>query len=484
MKDSPKNPALLVRISDDRADDRAGVGRQESDTRALAKRLGWGAGELFVENDTSAFKRKAVTLPDGSTGLRVFRPEFRRLLEAISLGQVDGLIAYHLDRVARDPRDLEDLIDVVEQTRIPVDSVTGSLRLASDADITMARIGVAIANQSSRDASRRIRRKQDELAESGSYSGGGARRYGYERDGMTVIPEEADVLRYAARRVIEGASVTAIGRELDEQGHRPVKAARWSSKTLSDQLRSARVAGLRKHRGEIVGEAAWPAILERDTWEHVQVALNARRTHDSRRELVHWLSGLLFCGLCGKAMPANFVREGAHRYWCHSGYGRGGCGRIAIQGNGAEGEAHRQIVEYLTRPDVAERLSEVTSRRGADRARVDLAADEHQLRDLSRMWAEKAITLDEYAEARRIIQARIDGARAVQMAQIPETARKVISADRPGEAFAALDPFRKREAARVLLASLGFKGWKVDPHDASKARRFDPSRMDLAEAEK
>ncbi|GAA0986902.1 hypothetical protein ENKNEFLB_01937 [Nocardioides aquaticus] len=484
MKNTPKNPALLVRISDDKAEDRAGVGRQEADTRALAVRLGWGTGEVFVENDTSAFKRRAVTLPDGSTGLRVFRPEFRRLLDAITVGQVDGLIAYHLDRVARDPRDLEDLIDAVELTRIPVDSVTGSLRLASDADITMARIGVAIANQSSRDASRRIRRKMDELAEAGTYSGGGARRYGYEPDGMTVRPDEAEVLRYAAHRVLEGASVTAVGRELDEQGHRPVKAQRWSSKTLGDQLRSARVAGLRVHRGEIVGEAAWPAILERDTWEQVLVALNSRRTYDNRRELAHWLGGLLFCDRCGHALQANFVREGVHRYWCHSGHRRGGCGRIAIQGEGAEREAERQVVEYLSRPDVAERLAEVTSRRGADRARTDLAADEHQLRDLSRMWAEKAITLDEYAEARKIIQARIDGAKAVQMAQVPEAARKVLAAADPAAAFRSLNPTRKRETARVLLASLGYKGWKVEPHDASKARRFDPSRMALMEVDR
>src|SRR5690348_2947507 len=103
----PIRAAILVRISDDRAGDAAGVGRQEKDARALAKRLGWRVGEVFVENDTSAFKRRTVTLPDGSTALRVHRPEFRRLLELMHLGQVDGLIAYDLDRVARDPRDLE-----------------------------------------------------------------------------------------------------------------------------------------------------------------------------------------------------------------------------------------------------------------------------------------------------------------------------------------------------------------------------------------
>lgn len=482
MKDTPKNAALLVRISDDRDGEGAGVGRQERDSCTLADRLGWTIGPVFTENDTSAYKRRTVTLPDGSTGLRVHRPQFRALLDAIRLGQVDGLIAYHLDRVARDPRDLEDLIDVVEHTRLPVESVTGSLRLASDADITMARIGVAIANQSSRDASRRIRRKQDEMAEQGIYSGGGARRYGYERDGVTVKEDEAEVLRYAAQRVLDGVSVNALCKELDEQGHRPVKAERWSSRALTDQLRSARVAGLRKHRGEIVGPAQWPAILDRDTWEAVQATLAGRRANVTRRALEHWLNDVLICGRCGLGMKFHSQPEDRSRYWClKSRHRPEGCGRIAIRASGAEAEAERQIVAYLSREDVLQSLADVTSRRGAESARADLAADEQQLRDLSRLWAEKAITLDEYAEARTIIKARIDGAKAVQLAQVPESARKVLAAKDPAAAWVDLPAVPKRETALLLLHSRGFRGWEVTPHDPTKARRFDPTRMVLTE---
>src|SRR3954468_24036692 len=98
-KVKPTHASLLVRISDDRAGEAAGVGRQEADARTLASRLGWEVGEVFVENDTSAFKRRKVLLPDGATAMRVERPEFRRLLAALSDGEADGLIAYHLDRV-------------------------------------------------------------------------------------------------------------------------------------------------------------------------------------------------------------------------------------------------------------------------------------------------------------------------------------------------------------------------------------------------
>lgn len=475
----PQRAALLVRISEDREQTEAGVSRQEQDARALAERLGWRVVEVFVENDTSAYKRRQVTLPDGSTALRVVRPEFRRLLDAVSVGAVDGLIAYHLDRVARDPRDLEDLIDVVEQTRIPVESVTGSLRLATDTDITVARIGVAIANQSSRDASRRIKRKHDQLAEQGAFGGGGARRYGYERDGVTVREDEAAVIRYAARRMLAGSSVAGLARELDEQGHRPVKADRWSSRSLADVLKSARIAGMRVHRGKVVGEAAWPAILPRETWDELQVVMAGRSAGAVRRDLRYWLSGLLVCGLCGYRLEGQFAGEGRHRYWCAKTRRSDGCGGIAIQGNAADAEITRQVLAYLTQPGVRAAIGTAVSTDGAARARTDLADDVEQLRELSRMWAEKAITLAEYAEARKVIQARIDGAQAAQIARVPLATRTVLLAPDPAAAWEALTPTSRRDAARTLIEALGYVGWEVAPHDRRKARRFDPERLTL-----
>lgn len=480
--DTPRNAALLLRISDDRAGDAAGVGRQELDGRRHAERLGWEVGEVFIENDTSAFKRRTVTLPDGSTAQRVVRPEFRRLLEAMAHGEIDGLIAYHLDRVARDPRDLEDLIDVVESTGIPVESVTGSLRLSSDADITMARIGVAIANQSSRDTRRRIKRKHEELAEQGKYGGGGARRFGFEADGVTVREPEAETLRWAAARVLEGWTVSRVARELDAQGVRPVKAARWASRSLTDQLRSPRVAGMRVHRGEVVGPAAWEPILDRDTWEAVVATLAARANGKVQPRLRRWLNGVLFCGLCGHGLSGNStVGGGRHRYWC-SHYRGDGCGKITVDGAGAEAEVSRQVLEYLSRADVVASLASASSSAGQSRARSDIAEDEKQLKELSRMWAEKRITLAEYAEAREIIKERIEQARAVTMSRVPVELRKVFAAQDPAEAWERLDPHGKRDLVRLLLGTGGYVGWTVAPADLSKPRQFDPARLSLRPA--
>lgn len=468
---------ILVRISDDREGSAAGVGRQEADARALADRLGWTVVEVFTENDTSAFKRRRVAKADGTTEMRVDRPEFRRMLALVDSGQIDGLVAYHLDRVARDPRDLEDLIDIVERSRIPVESVTGSLRLATDSDITMARIGVAIANQSSRDASRRIRRKHEDLASEGRYNGGGARRYGYERDGMTVREDEAKVIRLAAARVLAGESVNAICRDFDSQLVLPVKAQKWSSRALADILRSPRIAGLRVHHGEVVGEAAWPAIVDRSTHEALVATLHARANGKKKPTLQRWLNALLWCGRCGHPLSGHTMGERGYRYWCNP--QRGGCGGIAISGPKVEAHVEGEVVAYLKRPDVVAALAKGQTSRAAEATRSDIADDEKQLKQLAGMWADKRITLDEYATARDVIAQRLADAKSSLLAVVPQHVRHVLTAADHADAWSRLTPAARRDVAQTILTAQGFKGWKVAPADLTKPRRFDPDRLTL-----
>ncbi|WP_079177082.1 recombinase family protein [Streptomyces sp. MUSC 14] len=53
-----------------------------------------------------------MTRTDGSVDCVVVRPEFRRLLADLASGVIDGVIFYDLDSLVRQPRDLEDLIDL------------------------------------------------------------------------------------------------------------------------------------------------------------------------------------------------------------------------------------------------------------------------------------------------------------------------------------------------------------------------------------
>jgi DNA invertase Pin-like site-specific DNA recombinase len=473
----PENAILLVRISDDKAKDAHGVANQESNGRRYAAGLNWGIGRVIVENDTSAFKRKKIRLPDGRHELRTVRPGFRQALDLLISGVHDGLLAIDLDRAARDPRDLEDLIDVVESRtpRIPVESVSGSLRLANDSDITMARVMVAIANKASRDTSRRLKDHQVGLAEKGMPSGGGHRAYGYERDGTTVIDHEATVIDWMADRILDEDdpwSLSRIARDLTERGIPTATGLReWSAKSVSSILAGPRVAGLRRYQKKIAGEAAWPAILEREKWERVCAALSSRAHGKRSNQLRRWLTGVLVCGRCGHHLTgAHDNQPGKHRYWCMP--SKGGCGKIVISAEHSEAEVEAQILEFCATRSNLSRLAASQEHVDVAKIRRELAEDEAQLKELAAEWAHKRMTLGAYREARDIIGTRIERAQSLLLVTAPRAVRRILQS---GDVVATWREFTPGDKRDLVLAFV--RGYRVLPYAASGPRRFDPDRL-------
>lgn len=483
----PTRAVLLVRISDDKAQDAKGVARQEEDGRHLADRLGWTIAEVVIENDTSAYKRRMIKLPDGSTGLRTVRPGFRAVLDKLTSGERDGLLAYDLDRTARDPRDLEDLIDVVESRRphIPVESVSGSLRLANDADITMARVMVAIANKSSRDTARRVSRKHEELAKEGKWNGGGFRGYGFSTDGHKVVPEEAAILVEIADRILGewngwtdeqraaigpevGESLHSIAEDLERRAIPSATGAPWSGRSVGSVIVKSSVAGLRSYKGEVVGKAVWDPIIPEDKWRRVTERLTMR-AGTSDLTLQRWLNGALHCSLCGHTIEGTHG-NGGPRYWCTP--RRGGCGKIAVKASFVEDEVERQMLDLLAKPRILEQLRHAADTEATDVARQELAEDEDQLKQLAKMWASKELGFAEYKEARSIIEARVKESRALLVSRAPRVLRSLLAGD-VQNGWRGLAPVDKREVLLALLPS----GYKVLPHDRSHGNKFNPARL-------
>jgi DNA invertase Pin-like site-specific DNA recombinase len=328
---------LYLRLSDFRDDSDSFDGRERK-LRAEADRLGWAVSRLVIENDlagngdrrrpASAFKRKAVRDAQGKiTGYRVFRPGFQSVIADLRHGRVSAVLAEDLDRVARDPRDLEDLIDACAERGASARSLSGSLTLTdggTDGEITMARVMVTMGNKSSRDTARRVAASRERLAEKGTSGkgqyGGGRRPFGYRPDpgaekyGRTliIVESEAAELRKAATAVLQGVSLKSLARDLREREVPTVTGAKWTPDTLRGCLLSHAVAGIAVHTAtirengeeprEVTTEhpASWPAILGRDTWQAVRDVLTdpGRTTHTGNEP--RWLvSGFGRCH-CGE----------------------------------------------------------------------------------------------------------------------------------------------------------------------------------------
>ena len=118
--------------------------------------------------------------------------------------------------------------------------------------------------------------------------------------------------------MLRGESIRSIAFDFNDRGIKPVAGGRWAGSTLRRVLVSPRIAGLREHNGEVVGEAAWPAIIDRATHDRLVGLLDdpSRRRENFGRPRVHPLVGLVYCASCGGKMTTAIAPRQGRGYGC------------------------------------------------------------------------------------------------------------------------------------------------------------------------
>ncbi|WP_432836164.1 recombinase family protein [Dactylosporangium sp. CA-092794] len=451
ITESPTLVDLYLRLSDAR-NEKGSFAEREAKLREHAQRRGWAVTRVVIENDempggsksASAFKRRRITLPDGRIKVRVYRPGFRSVLDDLAHGRAHALLAEDLDRVLRDPRDLEDLIDVCREHRVSADSLSGSLRFTNggtDAEHAMARVMVAMANKSSSDTARRVAAARERKATNGEW-GGGKRPYGFEADGVTVrkvvrlddgaIPDDdgetverelpskeivklhfsgeaAEIIR-AADALLGGVSMRALALDLRKRNVPTVKGTRWTAETLKDILVRPRNAGIVVYRPETQrrrggarkpagryytkdderGRAPWEPILDENTWRTLVAKLIDPNRQPGKPGPAHkWLGSGIYLCICGATMQV--LKKGdkvSPAYRCRE-TGSGAGARHTVRNvTAVDALVVDSIVEYLSQPEAANLLAAP-----AEQA-VDLAAVRRQIAG----WRQKLLT---YADDER-----------------------------------------------------------------------------------
>jgi DNA invertase Pin-like site-specific DNA recombinase len=388
--------AVYARISSD--DGTAlGVTRQVEDCRKLAADLGWQVVDEYVDNDLSAY-----------TGKR--RPAYQRMLEDVANGHLDAVVAYHADRLTRRPIELERFVETVTAAGVRhVRFVSGGELDPGNGDgLLVLRMLAAVAANESASKSRRVRRKLDEVAASGRPHGGSRRPFGYEDDRITIRPDEAEVIRQAVDRYLAGESLLSLCTWLNDAGVPTVAGGTWKSPTLRGLLRSGRIAGLREHRGEVVGPAVWKAIITPAKRDRVLARMAEAAVSPRRSPRRYLLSGLLRCHRCGHRLYSA-ARVDTRRYVCSSGPDHGGCGGTMVDAHHVEALIADAVLYRLDTPELAAALAgKAADDETASALSEQLAADRAQLDELAALFAERAITSREWLAARRPIEERIE----------------------------------------------------------------------------
>lgn len=390
--------AIYCRISQADDDDQTGVDRQERICREIAERRGLviNPAHVFVDNSRSAWSRKRK------------RPGWDRLLDDARDRSFRHIIAYHPDRLMRQPRDLEELLQVSDDQAITLHGEANRRDLSDPDDRFILRIEVAHACRSSDDTSRRLKSAMQDRARDGKPQGG-MRRFGYTKDGLTIVEDEAEIVREVFDRYLKGEGASPLAKDLTLRGIRTAGGKAWSAGTVRGLLDSRHVAGIRMHQGEEVGPGTWPAIIDAGVWAEVRARREFRSaTHKEAlskpRQRYYLLRGLVLCGRCGTLMSGTAKTAGP-AYQCNR-RGRNDekkCSR-AIVAPTLEDFVSDAAVKLLSELRVDGRLA---SSNLAEGVAEEVEDDQRQLAELNEMWTAKELSTAEYRKMRKEITDRI-----------------------------------------------------------------------------
>jgi site-specific DNA recombinase len=391
-----------------------------------------------------------------------------RLLDDLAAGVANAVIVWDLDRLHRRPKELEEFLELADQHHIALASVGGDVDLASPQGRLVARIKGAVARQEADQISRRVRRKFDQLAASGQVTNGGKRPYGYNRDRMTIVPQEATIVQEAAARVLAGESLHEIVRDLNSRAVPTVTGAAWSRVSVRTLLCSPRLAGLRQHRGVIVGPAAWPAILDRATWETVRARLTdpSRRPPGQANARKYLLSGILRCAVCEGPLHIHHPGHGGPGYACR----RRGCGKVRVN--------IAALDEFVTKLTLA-RLAKEGVRPVADQRDQDLdnqiAATEARLRQVAVEFADDPdVTPEQVREMTRRLRARLDDLRSRQADRLESDVLNGLDGPDLSELGPRLPLSRRRAIIGVAIGTV-----TIAPASRPGSPIFEPERIQV-----
>jgi len=311
------------------------------------------------------------------SGLALDRPILAQLRALIRNQEIDGLIAYTLDRLSRDPVHFIILQGELERAGIKLVLVTETID-SSDLGRLITYIKGYAAKLETEKIRERTTRGKLLRAEQGRQPGGRP-KYGYKLvDGRHVIePREAEIIRMVFDWLVrDGMSLRAIQHKLIRMGiptregkswwqratlyHMvidPIYTGRWyynkhmdaPAKTKSDGT----IQVLKPKEQWIPVEV--PAIISEETFEAAQRQL-ARNRELSRRNTKrqYLLSGLLTCGNCGFKLIARST-AGRSYYCCSSKSGNNRpklCFAKNIRGDSLETVVWDSVSRLLSQPQL------------------------------------------------------------------------------------------------------------------------------------
>jgi site-specific DNA recombinase len=313
--------AIYIRVStDEQATKGNSLVEQEERLRAYCKAMQWDDVDVYMD--------------DGYSAKDLNRPKLQELLARIKNKEYGMFVTTKIDRLCRNLLDLLTIVDNLDLYQCGYVSVGESFDTSTAAGRLSLQILGAFAEFERQRNRERVRDNLQSLAKKVKKA---ITRpcFGYDViDGQYVINEaEAEIVRQMTEWMLNGEGAHRVMRRLNDMGIKTKDGNSFTQDAVRKLMRRETLAGMfvynRRyvHKGKelirpenewIVVENHHTPIIDKETFEKLQLAMNARRTAYKQADNERWLlSGLVYCTHCGNKMVGRHRKKPSGKEYFH-----------------------------------------------------------------------------------------------------------------------------------------------------------------------
>jgi len=332
--DNSKRVVIYARVSSDRQDVDLSISAQLKALREYGARNGYSVVKEFVD--------------EAESGRSTARPAFR---EMISLARMkhhpfEMILVWKLSRFARNREDSIIYKSLLRKQGIQIVSINEPIEDTPTGRLMEGIIEVIDEFYSS-NLAQDITRGLRENASRGFFNGSRA-PFGYMRkkvkDGdksrntLEPDPNQVPIIQRIFNEIAGDKGLKEIAKGLNKDGILAPAGGKWGKqrlhKIMVNEVYTGRLVYGKRHTGKasknlppVIKDGAWPAIIDRQLFEKVQMTLASRApkvTHPRVTSSNYLLSGLIKCQKCGAAYIGYGAKSGRfHYYVCGTTYSKG-----------------------------------------------------------------------------------------------------------------------------------------------------------------
>lgn len=433
---------IYTRVSQDRAEGRSPA-EQKKEAEAFCQRKGWEVVDVITDS---------VGASRHSKGERTGWEDVKRRIEG---GTVDVLVTWEASRAQRDLAAYAELRDLCVSAGV-LWSYSGKTHDLSNVDDRFKTgLDALLAEREVDQTVERVNRAMRANAEAGRPHGrllDGYRRIYDDTTGAFVaqVPdgERAPVIRRIFDLYLSGHGIRPITRILNGEGVPTSTGKEWNDAQVRAVLVRPAYAGKRVHKGQVVGQGDWPALVSDEDFERVQARLKAsstgaRRTTSKGR----LLSAVSRCGKCGGKMHVLHDRNKRKVYTCREGY----C--VSRDQTKLDDFVSGVVVHYLSDPATARALGEDQPLPEVEEAAAELENLRSRLAGATTAYANGSIEIGTLAAVEADVMPRIrEVEAAIRDAYLP--VKVDVPAEGVGEWWESLPLDQRRVLVGALVSSV------------------------------